>query len=294
MSEHAAINTAAPATHCRSNPVSGRHLLRREFKCPPETVGDFASEFGELGIGRPPAISKTPRSAGAYAIHDPTISGWNDPFAPHIDDLCHNSSPRPLSMLVRCWSRWRGHQHYRWLSTAVVSIWRSAEGHQQLRPCRLPGVWKSAIACDCWSPQERFHGLPAIWVWANPSPSQQGRARSISPSIAAQMLHLFVSIRRAMFNGISRQLVRHSDMYGIGVNRTADRGFRLDGPSLGRVPRNRTCREVAGMCQPSPPILRAPPLRHRSSDSVEIAGDLPFDAPVDEHPRDHRDGRQRG
>jgi hypothetical protein len=29
MSEYAAIKTAAPATHCRSNPVSGRHLQRQ-------------------------------------------------------------------------------------------------------------------------------------------------------------------------------------------------------------------------------------------------------------------------
>jgi hypothetical protein len=49
------------------------------------------------------------------------------------------------------------------------------------------------------------------------------------------------------------------------------------------VPRNRTCREVAGIHHPSPPVLRAPPLRHRSSGSVEIAGDQPFDAPADEH-----------
>ncbi|MEA2917624.1 MAG: hypothetical protein QOJ15_9705 [Bradyrhizobium sp.] len=54
------------------------------------------------------------------------------------------------------------------------------------------------------------------------------------------------------------------------------------------MPRNRTCREVAGIRHPSSPVLRAPPLRHRSSDSVEIAGDQPFDAPVDEHRRDHR------
>jgi hypothetical protein len=82
MSKYAAIKTAAPATHCRSNPISGRHLLRREFKCPPETVGDFASELGELGMWRQPTISKNRRLAGAYAIHDPTISGWNDRFAP--------------------------------------------------------------------------------------------------------------------------------------------------------------------------------------------------------------------
>jgi hypothetical protein len=61
MSEYAAIKTVAPATHCRSNPVSGRHLLRREYlKCPPETVGDFASELGELGVWRQP-VNKPPR-----------------------------------------------------------------------------------------------------------------------------------------------------------------------------------------------------------------------------------------
>jgi hypothetical protein len=37
------------------------HLLRREyFTCPPETIGDFALELGELGIWRQPTISKTP------------------------------------------------------------------------------------------------------------------------------------------------------------------------------------------------------------------------------------------
>jgi hypothetical protein len=60
------------------------------------------------------------------------------------------------------------------------------------------------------------------------------------------------------------------------------------------MPRNRTCREVAGIRQPSPPVLRAPPLHHRSRNSVEIAGGQPFDAPVDEHPRDHRLGFMLG
>src|ERR1700674_5570919 len=51
----------------------------------------------------------------------------------------------------------------------------------------------SAIACGCWSPQERFRDLPATSVWENPSRSQQSRATSISPSIAAQALHSFQS-----------------------------------------------------------------------------------------------------
>jgi putative CocE/NonD family hydrolase len=69
-------------------------------------------------------------------------------------------------------------------------------GQRQSRPCRWPGVWMPAIACGCWLPQERFHDLPAISVWVNPSRSQQSRARSISPSIAAQALHLFQSDRQ--------------------------------------------------------------------------------------------------
>jgi hypothetical protein len=91
----------------------------------------------------------------------------------------------------------------------------------------------SAIACGCWSPQERFHDLPATSVWENPSRSQQSCAQSISLSIATEALHSFQSDRQ-WWNGTSRQLVRHSDMYGIGVTQTGDRGFRPDAPNLDR------------------------------------------------------------
>src|ERR1700737_1003970 len=70
------------------------------------------------------------------------------------------------------------------------------EGQRQLMPCLWRGVSVSVIACDCWSPQERFHDLPAISVWEIPSRPQQRCARSISPSIAAQALHSFQSDRQ--------------------------------------------------------------------------------------------------
>ena len=55
----------------------------------------------------------------------------------------------------------------------------------------------SAIACGCWSPQERFRDLPATSVSESPPRPQRHRARSISPSIAAQALHSFRSERQS-------------------------------------------------------------------------------------------------
>jgi len=84
MSEYPAINTAAPATHLQIKP---------SLRPPSPKTGIFQRPAGRLLAislqskvnwvsGANLLFPKNPRLAGAYAIHDSTISGCNDRFAP--------------------------------------------------------------------------------------------------------------------------------------------------------------------------------------------------------------------
>jgi hypothetical protein len=64
--ESAPCTTAATATQCRSNPVSGRSLPKTGYKCPPETIGYFALRMPKIGAWRLVANSQRPAIRGPF------------------------------------------------------------------------------------------------------------------------------------------------------------------------------------------------------------------------------------
>jgi len=70
-------------------------------------VVDFASEWVNW-VSRDNLQFPKNRSAGAYAIHDPTISGWNDRFGADFVAKVENRTAlkiSPKSIFRRCHSR---------------------------------------------------------------------------------------------------------------------------------------------------------------------------------------------
>jgi len=80
--ENLANNTASSATQCRSSPVSGRYLPKREyFKEPPETFDDLGRKLSNWESGDRLLNRKSPPLAGFSAVleadsHPTKLPGW--------------------------------------------------------------------------------------------------------------------------------------------------------------------------------------------------------------------------
>jgi hypothetical protein len=93
--ENLANNTASSATQCRSSPVSGRYLPKREyFKKPPETFEDLGRKLSNWESGDRLLNRKSPPLAGFSAVARGRFSSDQTAWLTREDSNFHITIPR--------------------------------------------------------------------------------------------------------------------------------------------------------------------------------------------------------